>query len=146
MGAGPVTRRVVAGGAVALVAGLAACGSHPAAAPPPSSTPTGSPLASASASSPTSPSAAASTTTVAPAASPPELPRGGRTIFPANRLVGYAGAPGSTAFGRLGIGRIDDRVAEIEKLGRSYGGGRQVLPVLELIAVVAQHFPGEDGR
>ena len=84
-------------------------------------------------------------TAVGPAALP-ELPRGGRAIFPSYRLVGFAGAPGSTAFGRLGIGRIDDRVAEIEKLARSYGDGRQVLPVLELIAVVAQHFPGDDGE
>jgi len=74
-----------------------------------------------------------------------ELPRGGREVFPRYRLVGFAGAPGSAAFGRLGIGNLDDRVAEIEKLARSYRAGREVLPVLELIAVVVQAHPGDDG-
>jgi hypothetical protein len=60
-------------------------------------------------------------------------------------LVGFSGGPGTAAFGRLGVGDIDDRVAEIEKLGDSYGDGRTVLPVLELIAVVAQPRPGDDG-
>jgi hypothetical protein len=60
--------------------------------------------------------------------------------------VGFSGAPGSAAFGRLGIGNLDDRVAEIEKLARSYRAGRQALPVLELIAVVVQRYPGSDGR
>lgn len=74
-----------------------------------------------------------------------ELPRGGRQVFPRYRLVGFSGAPGSAAFGRLGVGDLDDRVAEIEKLARSYRAGREVLPVLELIAVVVQAHPGGDG-
>ncbi|HEX2704417.1 MAG TPA: hypothetical protein VHM65_01560 [Candidatus Lustribacter sp.] len=73
-----------------------------------------------------------------------DLPRGGRTIFPAYRLVGFSGAPGSAALGRLGIGAIDDRVSEIERLGASYAKGRTVLPVLELIATVAHRSPGRD--
>ena len=53
--------------------------------------------------------------TAAPtAAGPGELPRGGRTLFPRYRLVGYSGAPGSKAFGRLGVGDLDERVREIE--------------------------------
>jgi hypothetical protein len=75
-----------------------------------------------------------------------ELPRGGREVFPRHRLVGFSGAPGSKAFGRLGVGRLDDRVAEIERLARSYRAGRELLPVLELIAVVVQSSPGQDGR
>ena len=74
-----------------------------------------------------------------------ELPRGGQQVFPRYRLVGFSGAPGSAAFGRLGVGDLDDRVAEIEKLARSYRAGREVLPVLELIAVVVQRYPGDDG-
>ena len=74
-----------------------------------------------------------------------ELPRGGTTVFPRYRLVGFSGGPGTAAFGRLGVGNIDQRVAEIERLGRRYAAGRQVMPVLELIAVVAQRKPGEDG-
>ena len=84
-----------------------------------------------------------------PAASPGaaavELPRGGREVFPRYRLVGFSGAPGSAAFGRLGVGKLDDRVAEIEKVSRGYRAGRQALPVLELIAVVVQRYPGSDG-
>jgi hypothetical protein len=75
-----------------------------------------------------------------------QLPRGGRQVFPRYRLVGFSGAPGSAAFGRLGIGNLDDRVAEIEKVARSYRAGRQALPVLELIAVVVQRYPGSDGQ
>jgi hypothetical protein len=75
----------------------------------------------------------------------PELPRGGREVFPRYRLVGYCGLPGAVALGRLGIGRLDDRVAEIERLGRQYPAGREALPVLELIAVVVQAHPGADG-
>jgi len=66
-------------------------------------------------------------------------------VFPRYRLVGFAGAPGSAAFGRLGVGKLADRVAEIEKVARSYPAGRQALPVPELIAVVVQRYPGSDG-
>jgi hypothetical protein len=81
-----------------------------------------------------------------PVAPPPQLPRGGREVFPRYRLVGYAGGPSSAAFGRLGTGDPDQRVAEIERLGRAYAAGRAVLPVLELITVVAHDKPGRSGR
>jgi hypothetical protein len=82
----------------------------------------------------------------APATAQRELPRGGQRVFPRYRLVGFSGAPGSKAFGRLGVGRLDDRVADIERLARRYRAGREPLPVLELIAVVVQSSPGRDGR
>ncbi|GAA2313891.1 hypothetical protein OKJ48_10410 [Streptomyces kunmingensis] len=75
----------------------------------------------------------------------PELPRGGRRLFPEHRLVGYCGLPGAAALGRLGTGDLDDRVAEIERRGRAYADGRTVLPVLELLAVVANSSAGPDG-
>ncbi|MFI0242173.1 hypothetical protein [Streptomyces sp. NPDC016845] len=75
----------------------------------------------------------------------PELPRGGREIFPEHRLVGYCGLPGAAALGRLGTGDLDDRVAEIERRARAYADGRTVLPVLELLAVVANSDAGPDG-
>ena len=75
-----------------------------------------------------------------------ELPRGGRRLFPAYRLIGYSGGPGSAAFGRLGVGDLDARVLEIEQMGVRYAAGRDPMPVLELIAVVAQPRPGPDGR
>jgi len=76
---------------------------------------------------------------------PVALPRGGREVFPAHRLVGYSGGPGSAAFGRLGVGDLDGRADEIERLAVRYAAGRTPLPVLELIAVVVQPRPGRDG-
>jgi hypothetical protein len=90
----------------------------------------------------------APTPTPTPTPSPtarPELPRGGRTIFPEHRLVGFSGGRGES-FGRLGIGDIDDRAAEIEALGVQYTpDGRTPLPVFELIAVVAHDSPTRSG-
>jgi len=74
-----------------------------------------------------------------------ELPRGGRRIFPEHRLVGFSGGRGES-FGRLGIGNIDERAAEIEKLAAQYSrDGRTPLPVFELIAVVAHPSPTKTG-
>ena len=81
-----------------------------------------------------------------PTGGPGQLPRGGTTLFPRFRLVGYSGGPHTAAFGRLGIGRVDDRVAEIERHGAAYAAGREPLPVLELITVVAQAKPGRDRK
>jgi hypothetical protein len=81
-----------------------------------------------------------------PTGGPGQLPRGGTQLFPRYRLVGYSGGPHTAAFGRLGIGRVDDRVAEIERRAAAYAAGREPLPVLELITVVAQAKPGRDGK
>jgi hypothetical protein len=67
-------------------------------------------------------------------------------LFPAYRLVGFCGAPGAPALGRLGVGDLDEQVRQLERLGAAYAAGRRPLPVLELIAVVAQARPGADGR
>lgn len=91
-----------------------------------------------------SPSASPSPSST-PAPPPPQLPRGGRTVFPRYRLVGYAGSPGAPALGRLGIGDLDERVSELEKRARPYAHGREIMPVLELIATVVQGAPGADG-
>ena len=107
-----------------------------------SGSPSGTPSGTASTGPGTS---AASSPASSSAAGTVELPRGGREVFPRYRLVGFSGAPGSAAFGRLGVGDLDDRVAEIEKVARNYRAGREVLPVLELIAVVVQRYPGRDG-
>lgn len=81
-----------------------------------------------------------------PTASLAELPRGGRALFPRYRLVGYAGAPGSPALGRLGVGYLDDRVRELESRAAAFGAGREAQPVLELITTVVQGSPGRDGK
>ena len=91
------------------------------------------------------PTASSSPTAAPTSAVALQLPRGGRTVFPQYRLFGYSGAPGSAAFGRLGTGNLDARVREIDKRGKAYAGGRKVLPVLELITVIVDDKPGQDG-
>jgi hypothetical protein len=74
------------------------------------------------------------------------LPRGGREVFPRYRLVGYAGVTGASTLGRLGTGPLDQRVAEIERQAKPYADGREVLPVVEVIATIVQGSPGRDGK
>lgn len=83
-------------------------------------------------------------------ASPPapraELPRGGRTIFPQHRLVGYCGTPGAPKLGRL-RGRLSRVAKEIEALAGEYAeDDRKPLPAFELIAVIAKEERGSDGK
>jgi hypothetical protein len=78
---------------------------------------------------------------------PPQLPRGGREVLPRYRIVGYYGAPEDPQLGTLGIGTPDQAVRRLERQAAPYrAGGRPVMPVLELIAVVAAHDPGDGGR
>jgi hypothetical protein len=74
------------------------------------------------------------------------LPRGGREVFPRYRLVGYAGVTGASTLGRLGTGPLDQRVGEIEWRAKPYAAGREILPVVEVIATVVQGGPGHDGK
>ncbi|TQM58021.1 hypothetical protein [Humibacillus xanthopallidus] len=139
-------RRTALAAASAVLVCLTACGvaSTPSTAP---SSP--APTAGAGATSGTTRGSASSaptpSATSATAASLPQLPRGGRTIFPQHRLVGFVGYPGSSALGRLGVGDLDTRAREIERLAEPYAAGRTVLPVLELIATVVHGEPGSDG-
>lgn len=127
---------------LALVVVLAGCGTAP---------PTG-PAPSVSAPAPTTASAtdAATSPTAAPQTSQPpapsDLPRGGRELFPKYRLFGYSGFPGAPGQGRLGIGNLDDRMKEIEQRGQAFRGGRELLPVMELIATTVHGSPGADGK
>jgi hypothetical protein len=80
------------------------------------------------------------------ASAPPELPRGGRRIFPDFRVVGFYGAPQDDELGILGIGSPRDMARKLERQARPYGRKtRPVLPMMELIAVIAANAPGEDG-
>jgi hypothetical protein len=76
---------------------------------------------------------------------PPELPRGGRAIFPDYRVVAFYGAPQDDELGELGIGTPDSAARRLEKQARPYARGRKVLPALELITVVAASS-SNDGR
>ena len=78
---------------------------------------------------------------------PPELPRGGRSIFPDFRVVAFYGAPQARELGDLGIGTPDSAARRLLKQARPYARKtRPVLPALELIAVIANADPGEDGQ
>jgi len=67
-------------------------------------------------------------------------------VFPRYRLVGYVGYPGADGLGRLGIGKLSDAVAALEKQAKPYAAGREVMPVLELIATIVHASPGADGQ
>jgi hypothetical protein len=115
----------------AMAAALVACTASPPHAPssgPPSST-SEAPVASA-----------------APPAKPAlELPRGGRTIFPDYRLVGFCGTPGAPALGEL-QGNLPAKAKALEAKAAAYAQDRKTMPVFELIAVVVQGWPGLDGK
>ncbi|MFE0186862.1 hypothetical protein [Streptomyces sp. NPDC058989] len=66
-------------------------------------------------------------------------------MFPRYRLVGFCGVPGAAALGRLGTGDLRARAAEVEKVAHGYAAGREPLPVLELLATVANASAGRDG-
>jgi hypothetical protein len=76
-----------------------------------------------------------------------ELPRGGRSILPEYRVVAYYGAPQSRELGALGIGSPDGAVRRLERQAEPYERkSRPVLPALELITVIANADPGDDGN
>jgi hypothetical protein len=77
---------------------------------------------------------------------PPELPGGGRRLFPQHRIVAYYGAPQNDELGELGIGTPAQAGKKLLKQTRAYRrGGRKLLPAMELIAVVAAGSAQTDG-
>jgi len=79
--------------------------------------------------------------------SPPELPRGGRRIFPDHRVVAFYGAPQDDELGALGIGAPDQAARRLERVARGYRRrSRPVLPAMELIATIVTAAPGPDGQ
>jgi hypothetical protein len=74
-----------------------------------------------------------------------ELPRGGQTLFPDYRLVGFCGTPGAPALGEL-QGNLQAKAKTLETQAAAYAPSRKILPVFELIAVVVQGWPGLDGK
>jgi hypothetical protein len=78
-------------------------------------------------------------------AKPLELPRGGRRLFPHYRVVAYYGAPGNVELGALGIGTPAQASRKLVAQTRPYRrGGRETLPAMELIAVVASGSAQKD--
>jgi hypothetical protein len=81
-----------------------------------------------------------------PSRPPPELPGGGRSIFPERRVVAFYGAPQDRELGALGIGPPRVAARRLRRQARPYDRrDRPVLPAFELLATVVQGDPGEDG-
>ncbi|WP_245805166.1 hypothetical protein [Amycolatopsis australiensis] len=59
-------------------------------------------------------------------------------------LVGFCGAPGSKALGRM-TGDLAAASRELRQQIRSFPAGRPITPVVELIATTVHRSPGEDG-
>jgi hypothetical protein len=77
---------------------------------------------------------------------PPQLPRGGMTIFPRFRVVAYYGAPQDPQLGELGIGSPAHAAAKLERQAHKYARGRRpLLPAFELISTVASGSPEPNG-
>jgi hypothetical protein len=81
------------------------------------------------------------TTTVPP---PPQLPRGGRRLFPRYRVVGFYGMQNLDV---LGAAPPDVVARRLLKVARPYARPeRPVMPMFELIATIAHPFPTPSGR
>jgi hypothetical protein len=80
------------------------------------------------------------------AAKPVELPRGGRSILPDNRVVAYYGAPQDDELGILGIGSPERAARRLERQAKPYAERRRpVLPAFELIAAIVTSEAGDGG-
>ena len=93
--------------------------------------------------------AAASAQEPAPAEAPrAELPRGGRSVLPQNRVIGFYGAPQSRNLGELGIGTPASAAKRLKRQIRPYKrlSEEPILPVFELLGTIALASPGEDGK
>src|SRR5215218_8623925 len=74
---------------------------------------------------------------------PPELPRGGRQLFPRYRVVGFYGMQNLDV---LGAGPPDAVAQRLLKVARPYARpDRPVMPMFELIATIAPPFPTPSG-
>jgi hypothetical protein len=105
-----------------------------------SDAPGAQPDGSASASHVPAPSASASPS------GPPELPLGGRTIFPGHRVVAFYGTAGTAGLGVLGESNPDGIVPRLRTAAAGFATpDRKVQIAFELIVTVAQRKPGADG-
>lgn len=78
---------------------------------------------------------------------PAELPRGGRRLFPDQRVVAFYGAPGNDELGILGIGSPAQAARKLERRAKPYARpGKPVLPAFELISTIVHQGAGEDGK
>jgi len=81
------------------------------------------------------------------AATAPQLPGGGQTVFPGRRMVALYGHTSGPALGALGEQGIEETIARVKGLAAEYQpfSDEPVVPALDLIATVASAEPGSDG-
>jgi hypothetical protein len=77
-----------------------------------------------------------------------ELPRGGVSVIPQNRVIGFYGAPQAPQLGELGIGSPRSAANRLRRQIRPYKprSPKPILPVFELLGTIALASPGPDGK
>jgi hypothetical protein len=77
-----------------------------------------------------------------------ELPGGGVSVFPQNRVIGFYGAPQSPQLGELGIGSPASAAKRLRRQIKPYKSRspKPILPVFELLGTIALASPGADGK
>ncbi len=89
---------------------------------------------------------AATQAAAAATGSAPQLPGGGRRLFPDRRVVAFYGSPLDRQLGELGIGSPSAMARRLRRQARPYTRTtRPVLPAFELIATIATADAGADG-
>jgi hypothetical protein len=78
----------------------------------------------------------------------PGYPRASESVLASNLLVTWYGNPHTGLMGVLGQFTGADLARRLQRQADAYAGltGKNILPAYELIAVVAQGSPGEDGK
>jgi len=76
-----------------------------------------------------------------------ELPRGGTSVLPQYRPIGFYGAPQSPELGELGIGSPESAAKRLRKQIRPYEdlAPKPIYPLFELLGTIALASPGPDG-
>jgi hypothetical protein len=79
---------------------------------------------------------------------PKELPRGGKSVLPQHRVIGFYGAPQAPGLGELGIGSPASAAKRLRRQIRPYKrrSREPILPVFELLGTIALAHPGSDGK
>lgn len=77
-----------------------------------------------------------------------ELPRGGTSVLPQNRVIGFYGAPQADSLGELGIGSPASAAKRLRRQIKPYKSrsAQPILPVFELLGTIALAHPGPDGK
>lgn len=122
----------------------------PTTAPPPSSTASGpstGPSTGPSGGPTTGPSTSGRPPGTGAATGGPQLPGGGRVMFPGRRLVALYGNPYAPGLGALGQQGLTAAIARAKQVAGQYDGlsSVPVVPTFEIIATVATAGPGPDG-